>query len=310
MVETLVHQSVLFEESIAALNIVQDGVYIDGTFGRGGHSQAILNQLGANGRLFAFDKDPEAISYSQYLFKDESRFTIVQNSFAEIKQQARDWGIDRQVDGVLLDLGVSSPQLDDASRGFSFLRDGPLDMRMNPAQGASAEQWLATEKESEIARVLKTYGEERYAKRIAKAIVDEGKKKRIVSTTQLAELVARAHPAWEKHKHPATRTFQAIRIYLNKELSDLADFLEQVLEILKPGGRLAVISFHSLEDRLVKQFIQKQARGDNFPIDLPVTSAQLNRTVKKIGKLIIPSEAEISANPRARSSRLRVAEKI
>lgn len=308
--ETLVHQSVLFEESIAALNIVQDGVYIDGTFGRGGHSQAILNQLGANGRLFAFDKDPEAISYSQYLFKDESRFTIVQNSFAEIKQQARDWGIDRQVDGVLLDLGVSSPQLDDASRGFSFLRDGPLDMRMNPAQGASAEQWLATEKESEIARVLKTYGEERYAKRIAKAIVDEGKKKRIVSTTQLAELVARAHPAWEKHKHPATRTFQAIRIYLNKELSDLADFLEQVLEILKPGGRLAVISFHSLEDRLVKQFIQKQARGDNFPIDLPVTSAQLNRTVKKIGKLIIPSEAEISANPRARSSRLRVAEKI
>jgi len=308
--ENTTHQSVLFDESIDALNISPGGIYIDGTFGRGGHSKAILDKLDANGHLYGFDKDPEAISFSKTLFENESRFSIVQDSFANMKQQAKHWDIEQKVNGILLDLGVSSPQLDDASRGFSFLRDGPLDMRMNPDQDQSAAQWLATEKESEIARVLKEYGEERYAKRIAKAIVAARQEVNITSTLQLADIVAKAHPAWEKHKHPATRTFQAIRIYINKELFDLQNFLEQALGVLAPGGRLAIISFHSLEDRLVKRFIQKQARGDDFPIDLPIQNSQLNKTLRKVGKLITPSEEELVANPRARSGRLRVAEKL
>jgi 16S rRNA (cytosine1402-N4)-methyltransferase len=308
--ENTKHKSVLFEESIEALNIKPDGIYIDGTFGRGGHSKAIVEKLDNNGHLYGFDKDPQAISFSKELFKSESRFTIVQDSFANMKQHAENWGIENKVNGILLDLGVSSPQLDDATRGFSFLRDGPLDMRMNPDQDISAEQWIATEKEAEIARVLKVYGEERYAKRIAKAIVSARQEESITRTTQLADIVAKAHPAWEKHKHPATRTFQAIRIYVNKELEDLQVFLSQVLDVLTTGGRLAIISFHSLEDRLVKKFIQKQVRGDDFPPDLPITNAQLNKTLKKVGKLIIPANEEIAVNPRARSGRLRVAEKL
>ncbi len=305
------HQSVLFNESIAALNVVRDGVYIDGTFGRGGHAKAILDKLGDTGRLYGFDKDPEAIIYGETLFGEDNRFRLIQDSFASVARRVEEWNLTQGgVDGILLDLGVSSPQLDDASRGFSFLRDGPLDMRMNPSQSLSAAEWLAIEKEPEIARVLKEYGEERYAKRIAKAIVSAGKETAITRTVQLADIIAKAHPAWEKHKHPATRSFQAIRIYVNKELTDLQDFLSQVLGVLKPGGRLAVISFHSLEDRIVKRFIQKQSRGDEFPIDLPVTTSQLNKKLIKIGKLITPSEDELVANTRARSGRLRVAEKI
>jgi len=304
------HKSVLFDESIAALKIKTNGIYIDGTFGRGGHSRAILDQLGADGRLYAFDKDPEAIRHSEIVFKDEGRFTIVQQSFVNLKQQSQAWGIDKKVDGILLDLGVSSPQLDDASRGFSFLRDGPLDMRMNPDAGDSAADWLAREKEAEIARVIKVYGEERYAKRIAKAIVTARQASEITTTKQLADIVAAAHPAWEKHKHPATRSFQAIRIHINHELSDLESCLQQTLDVLAPGGRLAVISFHSLEDRIVKRFIQKQVKGDEYPLDLPVANVTLNQKLKKVGKPITPSEEELKENVRARSARLRIAESI
>jgi len=302
------HKSVLFEESIEALNIKPDGIYIDGTFGRGGHSQEILNRLGEHGRLYAFDKDPDAIRHSEEIFANEERFVIVQDSFGNLKHHAELWGVAKKVDGLLLDLGVSSPQLDDASRGFSFLRDGPLDMRMNPDAGLSAADWLATEKEAEIVRVLKVYGEERFAKRIARAIVKARDEAEISTTKQLANIVAEAHPAWEKHKHPATRAFQAIRIYINKELSDIEDCLQQSLEVLSKGGRLSVISFHSLEDRIVKRFIQQNVKGDEFPLDLPVMNSALKQKLKKVGKLIIPSDQEINDNPRARSAKLRVAE--
>ena len=302
------HKSVLFDESIAALNIKPGGIYIDGTFGRGGHSQEILNRLGSNGRLYAFDKDPDAICYSKEIFANEKRFVIVQDSFANLKQHTDNWGISARVDGILLDLGVSSPQLDDASRGFSFLRDGPLDMRMNPQADISAAQWLASEKEAELAKIFKEYGEERYAKRIARAIVKARNESAITTTKQLANIVADSHPAWEKHKHPATRVFQAIRIYINKELADLEQCLAQSIEVLTKGGRLAVISFHSLEDRIVKRFIQQHVKGDEFPHDLPVMNSVLKQKLKKVGKLIIPSDQEIDQNPRARSARLRVAE--
>lgn len=308
--KNITHQSVLFNESIEALNISADGIYVDGTFGRGGHSSAIVEKLTGTGHLYAFDKDPEAIQCSEDLFSGSPHFSITQKSFADIEMQAAEWGVAGQIDGILLDLGVSSPQLDDAERGFSFLRDGPLDMRMDPSQGMSAAEWLATARTSEIARVLKEYGEERYAKRIAKAIVEVGEKNPITRTTQLAKIISEAHPAWEKHKHPATRSFQAIRIYINKELTDLENFLSQALTVLKPGGRLAIISFHSLEDRLVKRFIQKQVNGDDFPIDLPITTDKLNKKLKKIGKLITPTDDEVEVNPRARSGRLRVAEKL
>jgi len=304
------HKSVLFDESIEALNIKPDGIYIDGTFGRGGHAQEILSRLGQSGRLYAFDKDPDAIRHSKEIFANEKRFVIVQDSFGNLKQNADLWGITHKVDGILLDLGVSSPQLDDASRGFSFLRDGPLDMRMNPDAGLSAAEWLAQEKESEIARVLKVYGEERYAKRIAKAIVKARDESEFTSTKQLADVVAAAHPAWEKHKHPATRAFQAIRIFINEELSDVELCLQQSLDVLTVGGRLAVISFHSLEDRIVKRFIQQNVKGDEFPLDLPVMNSALKQKLKKIGKLITPSDQEIDKNPRARSAKLRVAELI
>lgn len=304
------HTSVLFNESIEGLNISADGIYVDGTFGRGGHSSAIVEKLSGTGHLYAFDKDPDAIQCSEGLFSGNPRFSIAQRSFADIEAQAEEWGVLGQVDGIFLDLGVSSPQLDDAERGFSFLRDGPLDMRMDPSRGLSAAEWLAVAKAPEIAGVLKEYGEERYAKRIAGAIVDAGKENPITRTTQLADIVAEAHPAWEKHKHPATRSFQAIRIFINKELTDLETFLSHVLAVLKPGGRLAIISFHSLEDRIVKRFIQKHVNGDDFPIDLPITTEKLNKKLKKVGKLITPTDAELEANPRSRSGRLRIAEKL
>ncbi len=291
------------------MNIKPDGRYIDGTFGRGGHSAAILACLGDDGRLLAFDKDPQALQTARDKFSHDPRFRIVQDSFANLTQHITEqqW---EGVDGILLDLGVSSPQLNDAGRGFSFRKEGPLDMRMDPSQGISAAQWLTEASEKEIARVLKEYGEERFAKRIARAIVKARDEQPITTTKQLSEIVAAANPAWEKGKDPATRTFQAIRIHINRELDDLRACLSQVADVLNPGGRLVVISFHSLEDRIVKQYMRKQSRGDEFPPDLPVMQSQLKPVMKLIGKAQRPSDKEVAENPRARSSVLRIAEKL
>lgn len=304
------HRPVLLDESVQALNIKADGVYVDATFGRGGHSAAVLAQLSADGRLLGIDKDPQAIATAHARFAADERFSIHQGSFAELADIAAAAGVAGQVDGVLMDLGVSSPQLDDASRGFSFLRDGPLDMRMNPDQGLSAAEWLAKAKAGDIARVLKEYGEERFAKRIAGAIVAAREEAPIETTARLAEVVKAANPKWEKDKHPATRAFQGIRIFINRELDDLDDCLARVIDVLAPGGRLAVISFHSLEDRKVKRFMRDQARGDDFPAGLPVTQDQLNPKLKVIGKAIYAGAEELKVNPRARSAVLRVAEKV
>lgn len=310
MREQTEHQPVLLDEALAALNVNPAGRYVDGTFGRGGHSAAILDALGEEGRLLALDKDPAAIEVANRRFAGDPRFLIRQDSFAMMNAQVEALGWTHQVDGILLDLGVSSPQLDDARRGFSFQKDGPLDMRMNPQQGQSAAEWLAEAREQDIATVLKEYGEERFAKRIARAIVQARKEKAITTTKQLSEIVAAANPAWEKGKDPATRSFQAIRIYINRELDDLDEVLQQTVEMLKPGGRLVVISFHSLEDRRVKRFMRDAARGDDFPPDLPVMQAQLNPDLRLIGKAVRAGEAELEQNPRARSAVMRVAERL
>jgi 16S rRNA (cytosine1402-N4)-methyltransferase len=305
-----VHRPVLLEEALVALNLKPDGVYVDATFGRGGHSAAILQRLGPQGRLLAIDKDPHAIAVARERFAGEPRFSIFHGSFAEIGAAVDSAGVRGQVDGLLLDLGVSSPQLDDASRGFSFMRDGPLDMRMDTTRGLSAAQWLAQAGEGEIARVLKELGEEKFAKRIARAIVTARAETPIETTRQLAALVTAAIPRWEPDKNPATRSFQAIRIFINHELDDLRECLDQVVDVLAVNGRLAVISFHSLEDRIVKRFMRDEARGDDFPVDLPVTVDQLQPTLKVVGKAVRPSPEEVDENPRARSAVLRVAEKM
>jgi len=310
MREQTEHQPVLLDEALAALNVNPAGRYVDGTFGRGGHSAAILDALGEEGRLLALDKDPAAIEAANQRFAGDPRFLIRQDSFAMMNAQVEALGWTHQIDGILLDLGVSSPQLDDARRGFSFQKDGPLDMRMNPQQGQSAAEWLAEAREQDIATVLKEYGEERFAKRIARAIVQARKEKAITTTKQLSEIVAAANPAWEKGKDPATRSFQAIRIYINRELDDLDEVLQQTVEMLKPGGRLVVISFHSLEDRRVKRFMRDAARGDDFPPDLPVMQAQLNPDLRLIGKAVRAGKAELEQNPRARSAVMRVAERL
>ncbi len=305
------HETVLLDEAVAALITDAEGCYVDGTFGRGGHSRKILTQLDKNGRLLGVDKDPQAIVEGKQLEQEDERFSIVQGSFADVDSYVKlhcDGG--RKLNGVLLDLGVSSPQLDQAERGFSFMRDGLLDMRMNPGVGQSAAEWLAVASESEIARVLKDYGEERYAKRLANAVVSEREEKPINTTLHLAELLKEAHPAWEKGKHPATKSFQAIRIFINNELGDLNDFLDRILDVLEVGGRLVVISFHSLEDRIVKRFIKKHVRGDQFPMGVPVTVDQLNRRLKDISKAVKASSAEVDKNVRSRSAVMRVAEKI
>ena len=304
------HRPVLLDEALAALKINPAGRYVDGTFGRGGHSAAILEKLDEDGRLLALDKDPAAIEVANQRFAEDKRFLIRQDSFAMMNRHVAALGWMNQVDGILLDLGVSSPQLDDASRGFSFQKDGPLDMRMNPEQGQSAAEWLAEAREQDIAAVLKEYGEERFARRIARAIVQARREKPISTTKQLAEIVAAANPAWERGKDPATRSFQAIRIYINRELDDLEQVLEQVFDLLKPGGRLVVISFHSLEDRRVKRFMRDAARGDDFPPDLPVTQAQLKPRLRLVGKAVRAGEAELEQNPRARSAVMRVAERL
>ncbi|MCW8828404.1 MAG: 16S rRNA (cytosine(1402)-N(4))-methyltransferase RsmH [Gammaproteobacteria bacterium] len=304
------HRPVLLDEVLEALAIRPDGIYLDGTFGRGGHSAAILQELNENGRLLAVDKDPQAIAVAKQRFGGDSRFSIVRGSFTMLGQEVESRGWKGRVDGILLDLGVSSPQLDDAQRGFSFRHDGPLDMRMDPDSGISAAEWLNSAKEAEIAQVLKEYGEERFAKRIARAIVQQRELAPIITTARLAKIVAEANPKWERDKNPATRTFQAIRIFINSELDELELVLNQSVAMLAPGGRLAVISFHSLEDRRVKRFIRDEARGGDFPPDLPLTDIQLNRRLRAVGKDIRANQQELAVNPRARSAVLRVAERL
>lgn len=304
------HHSVLLQPSVEALRIEPAGIYMDGTFGRGGHSRRILAALGEQGRLIAIDRDPEAVAYGQQHFADDSRFSIVHGSFAMLAEVAQQTGVMGRVDGVLLDLGVSSPQLDQAERGFSFGKPGPLDMRMDPTRGESAAAWLARAEVKEIAAVLKEYGEERHARRIARAIVTARTEAPITTTDRLAEVVSQANPAWEKGKHPATRSFQAIRIHVNGELEAIKACLAQVIDVLALGGRLAVISFHSLEDRLVKRFMRDQSKGDRFPPGVPVRQDQLQPRLRLVGKAVRPDDAEVKVNPRARSAVLRVAERL
>ncbi|MEJ2565880.1 MAG: 16S rRNA (cytosine(1402)-N(4))-methyltransferase RsmH [Gammaproteobacteria bacterium] len=310
MPDASTHHPVMLEEVMAALQVRADGAYVDATFGRGGHSAAILQRLGVGGRLIAIDKDPWAVEVARERSARDRRFSIYQGSFAMLEHFAEAEVMSGKVNGVLFDLGVSSPQLDTAERGFSFLREGPLDMRMDTSHGESAAAWLARASEADIAYVLKTYGEERFAKRIARAIVQARRTAPIETTTQLAEIVAAANPAWERDKHPATRAFQAIRIHINRELEDLEQALPQALRVLASGGRLAVISFHSLEDRMVKRFMRDAARGGDLPRRLPVPASAFKPILRIVGKPVYPSAAEVAANPRARSAVLRVAEKI
>lgn len=304
------HKPVLFVEALEALRILPGGRYVDGTFGRGGHSRAILAALDSAGRLLAVDKDPEAVAYGSRQFAGDPRFTIRQGSFAMIDRLVQEFAGGGRVDGVLLDLGVSSPQLDSPRRGFSFLHDGPLDMRMDNSAGPSVADWLAQASVEQITRVIREYGEERFARRIAIALAEARKLSPLTSTGQLARVIAAAVPVREQHKHPATRSFQALRIYINRELEDLREFLARVLEVLAPGGRLVVICFHSLEDRLVKRFMRHQASGDVFPAGVPVTQSQLQPRLRLVDKPRRPAPAEVAANPRARSAVLRVAERL
>lgn len=308
------HISVLLTETIEGLAIRPDGIYVDGTFGRGGHSRVVLSQLGPHGRLFAIDRDPAAIAAAAAdEFAADARFHISHCAFAALATVAADQHITGAVDGILLDLGVSSPQLDDAERGFSFMRDGPLDMRMDPTSGISAADWLAKADVEDITFVLREYGEEKFAWKIANAIVEARATEPFTRTAQLAALIARVVPkSFKEKKHPATRSFQGIRIYINSELEQVNQALEAALTVLKPGGRLAVISFHSLEDRLVKQFMRKHSKPAQLPKGIVLTEAQMRQdlALKLIGKAMMPSDAELAANPRSRSAVLRVAERM
>lgn len=302
----------MYAEALEQLAIKKEGIYVDCTFGRGGHSQGILSRLNDSGRLLAMDRDLVAIDSeaAQTLLKDK-RFKLRHCCFSELESVVADEGWTGKVEGILLDLGVSSPQLDDPERGFSFLRDGPLDMRMARHVGLSAEQWLAQVTEKDLAKVLFEYGEERFARRIARAVIESRAKTPITTTRQLADLVENSLPFREKHKHPATRTFQAIRIEINRELDELKEALQQSVRVLKPGGRLVVISFHSLEDRMVKQFIRSESGAKFDPGKLPVKEADISKgMLKKIGKAIKAGDREIGQNPRARSAVMRVAERV
>ena len=300
------HISVLLHETIDALLAGRNtGTYVDGTFGRGGHTRLLLSKLDEYARVYAFDKDPQALAVAAELEQEDSRFKIIHASFADLKDALAELGIE-QVDGVMADLGVSSPQLDQAERGFSFMKDGPLDMRMDNSQGPTAAEWLTQIEEEALANIIFKYGEERYSRRIAKAIKAAGY---IDTTAKLAEIVKVAHPKWEKNKHAATRTFQAIRIAINKELEDIEIFLPQAVEILKPEARLAVISFHSLEDRLIKQFIQKESTlEEDSGWGMPQQQKDTRR-LKKVSR-VKASDEEVKANPRSRSAWLRVAERL
>jgi 16S rRNA (cytosine1402-N4)-methyltransferase len=304
------HSTVLLKEAVDGLAIDADGLYIDGTFGRGGHTAELLSRLSEKGSVIAIDKDLDAIGAGQARFAKENRLTLVHASFAELAEIVKQAGKHGEVAGVLLDLGVSSPQLDVAERGFSFLRDGPLDMRMDTSKGLSAAEWLASADEQDIAKVIKEYGEERFARRMAAAIVRERAEKPIERTVQLAKILADAHPAWERGKHPATKAFQAIRIFINRELADLEDLLQQVIDSLTVGGRLVVISFHSLEDRRVKRFIRDQERGIKLPKNLPIPDVDRGVRLVKVGKAIKPAAIEVENNVRSRSAVMRIAERV
>lgn len=302
------HTPVLLEEAVQALDYSVDGAFVDCTFGRGGHSRAMLARMGDNARLLALDKDPQAIATGQELASRDRRFEIIRSSFSELAEVAGEELCGIPVRGVLFDLGVSSPQLDDPSRGFSFQHDGPLDMRMNPDTGLSAAEWLAASSESELARVLRDFGEERHARRIARVIVRERKLSPIDTTARLASIISSAVPSRERGKHPATRSFQAIRIRVNEELEQLRKGLESATGLLAPGGRLVVISFHSLEDRCVKWFIRDEANPDTGPFPVPVTQSPAR--LKSVGKPVRPTAHECDDNVRARSAVMRVAEKL
>ncbi|WP_351088192.1 16S rRNA (cytosine(1402)-N(4))-methyltransferase RsmH [Shewanella sp. S1-49-MNA-CIBAN-0167] len=311
MSQEFAHLSVLLNETVDGLNIQSDGIYIDGTFGRGGHSRHVLSHLGENGRLIAIDRDPQAIEAAKQ-FADDPRFQIVHGGFGQLAEYVDELGLTGQINGVLLDLGVSSPQLDDAERGFSFLRDGPLDMRMDNSQGQTAAQWIARAEIEDMAWVFKTYGEEKNSRHIARCIAADREKTPFLRTKDLADLIARITKKKERNKHPATRVFQAIRIYINSELEQIDQALEGALAVLAPQGRLSVISFHSLEDRMVKRFIRRHSQGESVPRGLPITEAEINksRKLKAVSKAMKPSDAELEQNPRARSSVLRVAERL
>jgi 16S rRNA (cytosine1402-N4)-methyltransferase len=304
------HTPVLRDEVLAGLAIRPGGCYCDATFGRGGHTAAILDVLGPDGRVVAIDRDPEALRAGQRRFEGESRLALVRGSFGPLEERVRAAGLEGGLDGVLLDLGVSSPQLDEARRGFGFMQDGPLDMRMDNEAGQSAAQWLARASEREIAAVLRELGEERFARRIARGIVAARAVEPIVRTGQLAEIVAAAVPTREPGKHPATRSFQAIRIHVNRELEQLEQALPQAVRLLATGGRLCVLSFHSLEDRIVKRFIRREEQGDPVYAGLPDVPAHARPRLRRVGGAITASEAEVAANPRARSAVLRIAEKV
>ena len=304
------HRPVLLSETVEALAVKPGGFYLDGTFGRGGHAAEILKQLGDNGRLLAMDQDPQAIEVAEQKFADDTRFEIVQKNFESMEEVVLSRGMMQKVDGVLLDIGVSSPQLDDASRGFSFIRPGPLDMRMNPLAGQSAAEWLAIVEEYDLTTVLMHFGEEKFARRIASAIVETRKETPINDTVQLANIIEAAIPVKSKNKHPATKSFQAIRIYINRELEVLEQALRGGLNVLAVGGRLAVISFHSLEDRMVKRFFREMSRGPQIPKDIPILAEDLKQPYKLVGKAIKPGKHEVQENPRSRSSVLRVIERV
>ncbi|MDF4708622.1 16S rRNA (cytosine(1402)-N(4))-methyltransferase [Vibrio sp. OULL4] len=316
MTETFQHISVLLNESIDGLAIKPDGIYIDGTFGRGGHSRTILSKLGPNGRLYSIDRDPQAIAEAGKI--DDPRFTIIHGPFSGMAQYAEEYDLVGKVDGVLLDLGVSSPQLDDAERGFSFMKDGPLDMRMDPTSGIPVSQWLMEADLDDITWVIREFGEDKHARRIARAIVEYRENEEnepMVRTGQLAKLISEVAPkSFKEKKHPATRAFQAFRIYINSELEEIDTALKGAARILAPEGRLSVISFHSLEDRMVKRFIRKESKGPEVPHGIPLTEAQIKElgsaNMKTVGKAIKPSKQEIDMNPRSRSSVLRIAEKL
>jgi 16S rRNA (cytosine1402-N4)-methyltransferase len=306
------HLPVMYAEVLQQLAIKQDGIYLDCTFGRGGHSQGILNLLGPGGQLLAVDRDSDAINsdYAQVMLTDQ-RFKLKHSCFSELESIVKNASLAGKIDGILLDLGVSSPQLDNPERGFSFLRDGPLDMRMDGNAGVSAEQWLASVDEKDLVKVLFDYGEERFARRIARAIVEKRAQSPIKTTRQLTELIEDAVPVREKHKHPATRTFQAIRIEINRELDELKAVLQQSARVLRQGGRLVVISFHSLEDRIVKRFIRDESGAKYNPGRLPIKEVDIAKGVLKArGKALKAGKQEISQNPRARSAIMRVAERV
>jgi 16S rRNA (cytosine1402-N4)-methyltransferase len=304
------HRPVLLDEVLDALRIKQDGLYVDGTFGRGGHTAAVLERLQAKGRVLAFDKDPAALAFATSRFNKESRLIMRRGSFGDLRAVVTELGWQGKVDGIMLDLGVSSPQLDDAGRGFSFLNDGPLDMRMDPDTGASAADWLAAASAEQIADVLWQYGEERHSRRIARAIVARRDDAPLLTTRQLAELIAATVPGREGKKHPATRSFQAIRIFINRELQELEAVLPQAVDVLAPGGRLAVISFHSLEDRMVKRFIREQEKGPQLPRGLPVMDSQIHKTLRSVGKAVKAEAQEVGENVRSRSAVMRIAERL